>query len=109
MQQRTNDARFWLSPNYGAGKAPVFQTAESDENRCIRRCIGLDGRNVQSTEQIVGVEAMATSIRRLQKMSFSAWQGQWLVFRDNRFRSTACRPYTYRVGEVAERLKAAVC
>jgi hypothetical protein len=34
-------------------------------------------------------------------------------FRDNRgdnlFRSTPCGPYTYTVGEVAERLKAAVC
>jgi len=29
--------------------------------------------------------------------------------RDNRFRSRHCRPYTYSVGEVAERLKAAVC
>ena len=29
--------------------------------------------------------------------------------RDSRFRSTRCWPYTYSVGEVAERLKAAVC
>jgi len=44
---------------------------------------------------------------------FLAWQGQWRQSgdncRDNRFSSTHCRPYTYRAGEVAERLKAAVC
>jgi hypothetical protein len=38
--------------------------------------------------------------------TMAGFQGQQ---RGQSFRSPRCRPYTYRVGEVAERLKAAVC
>jgi hypothetical protein len=120
-------------------EAAVLQTGISPKNRCVRsddvvvlrRRHDVPALARSSTSQLTWSQYVAALERRRhpvdRKMRFTsargfddgrtlrlrAWQAQLPDSRDNRrdnrFSTTHCWPYTYRVGEVAERLKAAVC